>query len=121
MNAARRITTHHITIRMATPDPAKTETREGFLVPDTARTIGVDERGVDNWIITHLPTGQRVQTWGVWRITSYYAAVAIAKAFYREMTALGINMGSADAASLVAQLNELSAADRLAFWTRVQS
>lgn len=120
MNAARRITTHHITIRLAMPDPAKAEAREGFLVPDTARTIGVDERGANNWIITHLPTGRRMQV-GVWRITSYYAAVAIAKALYREMTALDINMGSADAASLVAQLNELSAADRLAFWTRVQS
>lgn len=108
-----------VTIHLTVCEGCKPFTREGFVVPDTASTFAVDERDTREWVITHLPTGRKMSSDATRRLTSCVTAIAVAQALYREFTALGADMTSADATAIATFLNSLSKDDVNAFWSRV--
>jgi len=113
---------HRESIRITFPtDKGITETREGFLVPGTAQTMGVDERTPGNWIITHLPSGRRMPVAYTRQLTSCVAAIAVAQALYRELRALGADMQSTKAETIAGLVSKLPTIAQNAFWSRVLS
>lgn len=110
-----------VTIRLALGSGTGAPTRDGFLVPDTESTLAVDERSPRDWIITHLPSGQRVPSEATRSLTSCVAAIAVAQALYRELTAVGADMKSSDVSAIIGPVNLLPKDGRNAFWARVLS
>ncbi len=102
-------------------DKGRDVTRDGFLVPETAQTMGVDERSPSNWVITHLPSGRRMPVAYTNHLTSCVTAIAVAQAIFREMTALGADMTFVDAGTIANVIANLPKLAQNAFWSRVLS
>jgi len=118
-----------IVISATTPHHPGPTLFRGWLVPDTAGLLGIDQRwpadpdneedGDQVWLITHLPTGRGI-AYGSWtRATTQEQAAAMAQRFYAEWTARGWDLSSADFASLRAPYLELTDRERGEFWDAV--
>lgn len=99
----------------------------GWVVPDTNEMLAVDLRvpadleymEPSDWRVTHLPTGYGVRYGPYTEASSRERAVEIAQAFYREMNALGVDLTSADPATVTAPVAKLNNEGKMRFWERV--
>lgn len=117
------------TIIRITSDPNKPHEPEypGWLVPDVEDTLAVDLRipgdleymEVNQWYITHVPTGRRINYGFYTDASTRERAVEIAQGFYREMTSLGCDLKSSDPSEVVRPVNLLDSNAKRELWFKI--
>lgn len=106
--------------------------RQGWLVPGTDELLVIDQRFVpeegeimtvdaEDWVITHRPTGFMVSRMPYTEAHTQARAAGLARAFFRECQALGIDLRESEANKIVARVSSLPKEDQVRFWERIQA
>jgi hypothetical protein len=72
-----------------------------------------------DWYIIHLPTGHSVRKYPYTDASTKTLAAAIAKCFYKECVARGIDLKSIDPGVIPKSINGLPPKERESFWNTI--